>query len=173
MSQLKCPKCQDNYDGEVYPECPSCLGMRWVNTPGFVKKKHDPYQLPFPMPCFRSVLSPEVVDNLQDFLGSAAKMGTWYYSHKHQKYCHVTAVPCYLIPGSAIPEGDPLPDGALDGLMIANANSDPHAYCVDIAEFQAEVAAGEYQILPHCSQRDCSNIAKPGSDKCWQHQNPG
>jgi hypothetical protein len=173
MSLIKCPKCQDTFDGEIYPECPSCLSVLWNNTPGFVRQKHDPYQLPFPMSCFRSVLSHDIVDNLQEFTGSAAHMGMWYYSIRHKEYCHVTAFPCHTIPGSAVFEGDPMPTIALNGLMVAKAGSDPHAYCVDISEFQADLAAGEYTNIPRCSQKDCGNLAIPGSDKCSEHLNSG
>lgn len=171
MSQIKCPKCQNAFDGEIYPECPSCLGVSWSNTPGFVRQKHDPYQLPFPMSSFRSVLSNDIVDNLQKFTGAAAQMGTWYYSLKYKEYCHFTPYPCHTIPGSAVYEGNPMPTAALYGFLVAKAANDPHAYCVDIPVFQADVAAGKYAELPRCSQQGCSNLTKPGSDKCLEHLN--
>ena len=171
MSQIKCQKCQYNFDGEIYPECPSCLGKLWSNSPGFVKQKHDPYELPAPMPCFRSVLSSDAVDNLQEFAGSAARLGTWYYSIHHKEYCHVTEFPCNTIPGSAVFKGDPMPMVALNGLMVAKPTNYPHAYCVDISEFQVDVAAGKFKKLPRCSRKGCSNLSKPGSDRCLEHIN--
>lgn len=171
MSQIICPECHGAFDGEIYPKCPSCLSKLWSNTPGFVKPKHDPYQLPDPRSYFRTVLSFELVNNLQQFAGSAAHMGTWYYSKRHHKYCHVTEFPIHTIPGSAVFEGDPMPTVAFNGLMVANPLNDPHAYCVDIQEFQIEIASGDFEKLPCCSQSGCHNFSKPGSDKCQEHDN--
>jgi hypothetical protein len=171
MSRIKCFKCNTIFDGEVYPECPSCLSKFWSHEPDFVKAKHDPYRLPNSLPRFRSVLSCDFVDNLEQFAGSATHMGTWYYSTRHHEYCHVTEFPLHTIPGSAVFKGNPMPTVALNGLLVASPNDKPHAYCVDIQAFHADVAAGYYLRLPPCSEAGCRNLSKPGSDKCLEHNN--
>lgn len=171
MSQIVCPKCLSAFDGEIHPECPECLGNIWTNSPGFVKAKHDPSQLPSPMPQFRTVLSHEFVDNLPDFAGSATKMGTWYYNRQHDKYFHFTDFQLHTIPGSAIFKGDPMPTVAYYGLIVADPINNPHAFCEDIPKFQAELAAGRYEKLPRCSYGDCHNLSRPASTRCLEHSN--
>jgi len=169
MSLIKCQKCQNDFNGEKYPYCPLCLAKTWNNSPGFVKPKHDPHKLPLSMDEDRSVLSCEVVNNLARFTEFAANNGSWYQRTRDKSLCHYTDYPLHTIPGSVIYKGDPMPSVALSGLLIAKPASDPHAYCVDILTFKAEIDFGKYVALPRCSQPGCRNLIKPGNDKCLEH----
>ena len=169
MNITKCPNCQNAFDGEKYPVCPSCLGVTWSNYLGFVRLKHDPYKLPLSMNQYRSVLSCDVVDDLSRFTEFLAKYGKWYQRTTDKAFCHFTDEPLYTIPGSAVYKGEPMPSVALYGLLVAKPESDPHAYCVDISKFKADIDTGKYMDIECCSQPSCRKLTKPGWDKCTEH----
>ena len=169
MNITKCPNCQNAFDGEKYPVCPSCLGVTWSNYLGFVRLKHDPYKLPLSMNQYRSVLSCDVVDDLSRFTEFLAKYGKWYQRTTDKAFCHFTDEPLYTIPGSAVYKGEPMPSVALYGLLVAKPESDPHAYYVDISKFKADIDTGKYMDIECCSQPSCRKLTKPGWDKCTEH----
>ena len=117
------------------------------------------------------MVTPEFVTNLSEFTNYAAASGQWFYSNKHQKYCHFTETPLGTIPGSGVKTGSNMPDYALDGLLIADADQNPHAYAIDSVRFHAEIGVGEYIPLPKCSESGCDNLALPKQTKC-QLTNP-
>jgi hypothetical protein len=173
MSNIQCPDCGRVFDGELYPFCPTCLGANWAKVPDFIRLKHDPEQFPLPLTPFprdRSVVSPEVRDALLTFTLSAAENGTWYYSNRHRAYCHATLMPLGTIPGSGVLAGASIPIIALDGLLIAKADSDAHAYAEDMEKLKNDVASGDLQPLPVCSAVSCNNLAQPGFATCSLHK---
>lgn len=170
MNMIKCNKCGKSFNGKNYPICPDCLSKRWASTSTFVKDKHDPSALPLSANGFRSVLSNEFVNDIPAFTEYAAYNGSWYFSSKHQKYCHFTEKPLATIPGSAIPAGCSMPVSALDGLIEAEAINNPHAFAVDIQSFKSEISAGSYKPLDYCADMGCCNLSLPGTDYCQVHQ---
>jgi len=89
-------------------------------------------------------------------------------------YVHYSHEPLGLSPGSGIPEGQTMPDHALDALLIAEADSDleAHAFATSKKQFEAQVEAGEFAPLPGCPEAGCQNICVPGCDRCIVHRSP-
>ncbi|MFC1890856.1 hypothetical protein ACFLZT_00515 [Thermodesulfobacteriota bacterium] len=170
MSQIKCPTCDIEFNAEKIPLCPNCLATEWKSTADFIKEKHDPKFLPKSEPSYRSVLSWEFVNNIDDFTEYATCNGTWYFSNKHGKYCHFTNTSMFEIPGSGTQAGNSMPDHTLDGLLVADADTNPHAYAVEITRFQSEITSGDYTPLPKCNHLGCENLTSPGKSECLIHE---
>ena len=169
MSLIKCTTCGVKFNGDRTPLCPKCLATRWKSTAEFIKKKHDPKFLPKAEPSYRSVLSWEFVHNIDEFTEYAACSGTWYFSKRHWKFCHFTDTSMFDIPGSGTRAGDPMPDHALDGLLVADADANAHAYAVEIKGFKSEIASGDYIPLAKCNHPGCDNLVCPGKNECILH----
>src|SRR5947207_1838168 len=131
MSMIKCNNCGHEYDGAVLVMCPRCLSKQWAGEANLITEKHDPDLLPKADKCFRSVVTPDLVANLEQFTAYAAESGQWFFSNRHKKFCHFTETPLGRIPGSGIQRGAAMPGHALDSLLIADADQEPHAYAVD------------------------------------------
>jgi hypothetical protein len=171
MSWIRCKNqnCTNEFNGAKVFTCPHCLSEQWTNEPKFIAEKHDPASLPKAEPRFRSVVTPSLVEDLSKFTKYAAESGEWFFSKTHQKYCHFTKTPLNEIPGSGILKGDPMPNHALDSLLIADADKNPHAYAVDSESFRADVMAERFIPLPKCSEPECENLAVLNELKCQIH----
>jgi hypothetical protein len=169
MNTITCSACGHKWDGRNAPLCPKCISRQWQAASGLIRPKHHPGALPSGSANFRSVVTPEFVVRQEEFLDYAATSGVWYYSNSHSAYCHVTDTPLHEIPGSGIQAGDPMPDHALDYLVIAKADCDPHAFADDGSRIQGLIANGELQPLPHCIESGCLNLAVPNGTYCVLH----
>jgi hypothetical protein len=169
MTMLTCNTCGNVWDGFKMPQCPKCLATQWAAKPDLVRTHHDPAVLPSGYPGYRSVLTEDVIARKQDFLEYAAASGDWFYHTEHKKYCHFTPDPLGVIPGSGIKRGDVWPDHALDGLLIADADQDAHAYATDQVVFRRGVASGQLLPLGTCDELGCKNLAVPGHTRCALH----
>lgn len=170
MTILTCNKCGNVWDGYKNPLCPKCLAAEWAAKPDFVRAKHDPSMLPSGSPEYRSVLTEDVIVRKSEFLEYAAASGDWFFSKPHNKFCHFTPDPLGVIPGSGLKPGAPWPDHALDGLLIADANRNSHAYAADQVAFRAGVRTGRLQPLGRCGALGCQNLAVPGESRCTLHR---
>lgn len=170
MSLVYCSCCKQEWDASIVPKCPICLGNDWMNAPNFIRQKHDPHYLPSSSPMYRSVLTTDVVDNLQEFVDYAANSGTCYYNNKHDKYLYFVGDPLGVIPGSAILPNESMPRYALDGLLIADPFSHPHAYAASQVDFRATIVTGESSPISKCSVSGCDNLREPYKDKCIRHR---
>lgn len=172
MSIVYCKICGTSWDGTCSPICPQCQAKEWEQCLSLIAPKHDPNVLPSASTSYRSVLTEDFVAHKHDFLEYAAYSGEWYFSKQYGKYCHFTPRPLGQIPGSGIHSGNPMPDHALDGLLIANAlqSQSAHAYAVDQSRFRAEIHQGKHVPLPRCTVAGCDNIAIPGHSLCQEHR---
>ena len=169
MSMIKCNTCGVEYDGVNSPICPDCLANQWASSPTFIKDKHDPTLLPLSAEDFRSVLSHEFIEDMPIFTTYAAHHGTMYFHPKFKKYCHFTPN-MMTMPGSAIPAGNMMPVSALDGLVIADALDNPHAFAEDATKFQTDINMGKYKPLPTCTEAGCCNLTLLDEKYCQIHK---
>lgn len=172
MPRVGCVTCGDVWSAILQPMCPRCLGTAWLRNPDFIRPKHDPRVLPSGSATYRSVVTDEFLHRKEDAVAFMTVSGTWFHSVKHDAPCHFTQQPLALIPGSGICAGHPMPDHALDGLVVADAVSAPHVYAVDIVRFQADINAGEYVPVIACLQADCFRLRLPEHDHCAVHAVP-
>jgi hypothetical protein len=171
MSQIGCEHCGEPFDAAQNPICPACLVATWLANDSFVRPKHDPRLLPLVWEGYRSVLSPNLVENPRPHLEFAAKNGRWYRDTFYEMFVHMTYEPMGLAPGAGIPEGKVTPEHSLDSLMIAEANSktEAHAFAVSREQFEAQIRAGEFASLAKCSSTGCDNSSSLGATRCTEH----
>lgn len=170
MSNVYCSSCNKEWDASIVPVCPNCLANNWISAPDFIRQKHDPRYLPSSSPIYRSVLTNDVVDNLPEFADYAANSGTCYYNNRHNKYLYFVGDPLGVIPGSAILPNESMPRYALDGLLIADPFSQPHAYAASQVDFRGTIVTGESSPISKCSEPGCNNLCEPYIDKCVSHK---
>jgi hypothetical protein len=141
-------------------------------TEHFIRPKHDPAELPGRSDRYRSVLTQDFITQRRSYLEHAAAHGTWYYDTFYEMYVHLTPSPLGRAPGVGIPPGKPMPEHALDALLIVEANSasEAHAFAVDSARHAAQVTAGEFEELGSCPVPGCDNLAVPGATHCVNHE---
>lgn len=169
MSIITCDVCETKRNAEINPVCPRCLSKVWVSSKNIIKPKHDPSHLPSVYPNYRSVLSEEFVIEPEKFLYFGAASGTPYYNNKYDTYNYYTPAPFAIIPGSAVPPNQPWPTSPLNGLLIADAFGNPHAYAEELSEFQKKIDSGEISPLYECDESGCHNKCIPNSEKCIEH----
>jgi hypothetical protein len=140
----------------------------------FIRPKHDPRKLPLRWEGYRSVLSPALVAKPRRHLEDAAFRGDWFFDIHYEMNVHFTFEPLGRSPGSGIPEGQSMPEHALDSLLIAEANSpvEAHAFATSKKQFDAQIEAGEFVPFPRCSEAGCPNIRLPGRQCCIDHDSP-
>jgi hypothetical protein len=168
---MRCQTCQEDFDSERTPGCPACQARLWLATEHFIRPKHDPRELPLALEGYRSVLSPDFARRPEPYLADAARRGAWYFDHHYEMYVHVTYEPLGLAPGSGIPAGLTSPEHALDSLIIAEANDpkEAHGFAVNRAQFESQIAAGEFRALAICHEEACPNLCVPGRERCVGH----
>lgn len=172
MSTALCATCAHQWNASYSPLCAPCECQRLISAPNLISEKHDP-RLPPPAEfSYRSCLSHDFVDNPGQFIQYATVSGSWYYSTVHNTWNHFTPEPLGRIPGIGIHAGDQLPDHSLDGLLLADALSDPHAYAVDEERVLQQIDEGELVPLSRCERNVCGNLCVPGADACAVHSNP-
>lgn len=172
MSRLRCRVCQNEWLGNVQPQCPHCLGQSWEYDPGFIRDKHDPTHLATSYPEPRTVLSHDFVNRLDDFTQYAAASGTWYWDWGYRNYFHFTPEPLGTMPGSGVGPGKVHPERAYDGLGIVDAAASPHAIAVEQSTVRSKINEGVYVRLDFCATQDCFNLAVPGNAMCAAHCEP-
>jgi len=171
MSQVDCDQCAEEFDAAQTPVCPACLVATWLAIEAFVRPKHDPRLLPLVWEGYRSVLSPNLVDDPRPHLEFAARSGSWYRDAYYGMFVHMTYEPMGLAPGAGIPEGKTTPEHSLDSLLIAEANSksEAHAFAVSRDHFEAQIRAAEFVPLLECPVNGCDNLCAPGETQCTWH----
>jgi hypothetical protein len=172
MSIASCVRCSHQWNASLSPLCARCECKRLIAAPNLISDKHDPRLLPSVGSSYRSCLSHDFVANTDRFVEYAAGRGSWFYSTVHDTWNYFTPQPLGRLPGSGIHAGDPMPDHTLDGLMFADALSDPHAYAVDEIRIHQQVHDGELVPLSECPRRDCGNLCVPGASACALHSVP-
>jgi hypothetical protein len=169
MSNVTCKQCGTTWDATLRSECPQCLRDAWMNTPDFLRRKHDPQSLSSPYPRDRSIVSSEYIQGSAAFLGHAAQEGTACYSVRHRGYCYLADSPGGAVCGSAVPASGTIAAHPHHGIIIAGTAKRAHIYTEDPAKMWAEFAAGSYIPQPQCEVVGCSNLAIPGDSKCVIH----
>ena len=171
MSFLDCAMCRAAFNASRTPICPQCLVQSWLRCERFVRPKHDPRKLPLRWESYRSVLSPSFVAEPAPHLEDAALRGHWFFDVHYEMYVHFTQEPLGRSPGSGIPEGQTMPEHALDSLLIAEADSavEAHAFATSKKQFDAQIDAGEFVRVPVCAVADCDHICVPGQRSCILH----
>ncbi len=171
MSRVGCNQCGEEFDAALTPVCPACLVTAWLASKAFVRPKHDPRLLPLAWESYRSVLSPNLVEDPRPHLEFAARAGSWYRDTYYEMFVHVTHEPLGLSPGAGIPEGRTTAEHSLDSLLIAEANSksEAHAFAVSRDQFEAQIRAAEFVPLTACSLKRCDNLSAPGETRCTSH----
>lgn len=172
MSKTLCQSCGTSWDATRAPVCPHCLVEAWMATEHFIRPKHDPAELPGSSERYRSILTQDFVAERRVYLEHAASHGTWYYDTFYEMYVHFTPSPLGRSPGVGVPAGKPMPEHALDSLLIVEANSasEAHAFAVEAARHAAQVEAGEFEALGSCPAPGCDNLAVPGRAHCVNHE---
>ncbi len=171
-SLMKCQTCQQSFEPAKTPLCPVCLARMWLSTDRFIRPKHDPRELPLVWESYRSVLSPDFVEQPEDYLEFAAHHGTWYFDRYYEMYVHLSFEPLDRSPGGGVPAGRTSPEHALDSLIIAEANSaeEAHGFAVNRSQFESQISAGEFEVLGSCPAQGCSNPCVPGDETCMEHR---
>jgi hypothetical protein len=172
MSIARCKKCGIAWDAALQPDCPQCLPDRWMRTPGFLRKKHDPRSLSSPYSRDRSIMSSEYMGGSPDFLSHAASQGTACYSPRHHDYCYLASSPGSAVAGSVVPAGGTVATQAFHGVVVAQPWGSAHIYTEDLTKMQQEYAAGRYIPLPRCAVGGCSKLAIPEDGRCVVHTSP-
>jgi hypothetical protein len=169
MSVVVCSACRHSWDGAEAPHCPPCLAARWLVAPGLVVEKHNPDTYPTPSDHYRSVMTPDFIENRRSYLEYAAAHGTWYYQTFYETYSHYTCQPLGRSPGVGIPAGELEPDHPLDGLLIADAVVDPHVFAVDPILFLDRIEKGDFVPLAPCAEPGCDNRRQTSGARCALH----
>lgn len=172
MSSARCRECGNVWDAEVQPSCPDCVAGRWCAAPGFIAPKHDPRMLPSGTSGYRSVVTHDLIANLGQVIEHMTVSGGWYLDDKYGTPCFHTPGPLFLIPGSGIEAGDPMPDHALDSLLVADAIRNPHLMAYDEGQFQGEFQTGRFLALATCPIEGCRNLCVPEQEHCVLHVAP-
>lgn len=172
MSIVRCVKCAQSWNASVSPLCSQCECQRLLGAPDLISEKHDPRLLPAVGDSYRSCLSHDFVDNTEQFVQYTTVSGSWFYNTTYDTWNHFTPEPLGRIPGSGIDPGDPMPDHALDGLLIADALVDPHAYAVDQVRVRQRIQDRELVPLWSCPSNHCDNLCVPGASGCVLHIDP-
>jgi hypothetical protein len=168
---VDCARCRAVFDAARTPVCSHCLLESWLHCESFVRPKHDPRKLPLRWESYRSVLSPALVSEPRSHLEDAARRGDWFFDVHYEMNVHFTFEPLGRSPGSGIPEGQSMPEHALDSLLIAEADSalEAHAFATSKKQFDAQIEAGEFVPLERCPEAGCANIRLPGRRRCIVH----
>ena len=146
----------------------------WLATEDLVRAKHDPGALPFFIyNAYRSVVTERFVEEMEDFLRFAALHGSWFFLPEFGTYNHLTECPRGLMPGAGIPSGGAAPDHALECLVVAEANVDPHVFAAEGALVQEQILTGEWIPLGSCSTPGCANLRVPARSHCVVHGEDG
>ncbi len=172
MSIVRCATCASQWNATLSPMCTQCECQRLIAAPNLITDKHDPNLLPLAYPDYRSCLSHDFVDNMVDFVGYATASGSLFFNTKHETWNHFTPEPLCRIPGSGIHAGNPMPDHALDSLLIADVFGDPHAFAVDQLLVRKQICDGDLFPLWSCPSNDCRNLCVPNEHGCVLHTNP-
>lgn len=172
MTLVTCKTCLTVWNAEIQADCPKCKVQSWLNNPNLIAAKHDPNNLPSAYPAFRSVISPDIMTNLNDNLEFAACSGTAFYSQHHRKYCQVVTMPSGVNAGSAIPSGNMMPTTELDSLVIADSTGKSHLFADNEHNLLNQIQQGKLQQLSRCITHGCSNLSIPNNNKCAKHITP-
>jgi hypothetical protein len=172
MSTASCTTCTHEWNASISPLCAQCERRRLIAAPNLISEKHDPRFPPLVGSFYRSYLSHDFLENTDQFIEYATINGSWFYSTVHETWNLFTPEPLGRIPGLGIHAGDPLPDHALDSLLLADALTDPHAYAVDEARVQQDIHDGRFVPLSHCPLERCGNLCVPGTNACAVHSSP-
>lgn len=172
MAEVRCRQCDLAWDAQARPLCPGCLKTTWLACETLVRRKHDPRELPHIYSAYRSVVTEHFLEEMEAFLGDAAEHGSWYFLPEFETYNHFTVLPLGINPGAGILAGQEEPDHALDCLVVAEANEDPHVFAVELQMAEDWIQAGEWIPLQRCSYEPCSNRRVPDERACVLHGHP-
>ncbi|MBW2712755.1 MAG: hypothetical protein JRC77_03305 [Deltaproteobacteria bacterium] len=172
MGEVRCEHCNKEWDAQEAPLCPGCLQTTWLACETLVRRKHDPRSLPHIYSAYRSVVTEHFLEEMDSFLAYSAQHGSWYYLPEFETYNHFTVLPLGLNPGAGIPAGQEDPDHALDCLVVAEANEDPHVFAVELQMADDWIEAGEWIPLENCGDDGCGNLRVPGERACVFHGHP-
>jgi len=173
MSLLQCRKCSTRWYGNVLPTCPTCQSEAWATSPYFIDDKHDPEHLATTYKSFRSVLSHDFVNRVDEFAAYASASGSWYWDWEHRNHFHFTPEPLGTMPGSGVKPNETIPSFALNGLGVINAAGETaHAIAVDQADVRSDITAGVLTPVGLCLAEGCVNYAMLGEDYCAAHVDP-
>jgi len=172
MSVVRCRRCDTHWSATVQPLCPVCLLESWLASPDLVTPKHHPEHRSAVHDDYRSILAPEVLDDLRATLAAAVVEGTWYYNTEYEKFNHVTRRPMDRKPGAGLHAGSTNPDRHLDDLVVADADRAPHVFADHRDETRRKITKGVYLPLETCSRSKCDNLRTPGEQKCAIHTSP-
>jgi len=172
MAIVTCTACEKDWAASAQPCCPQCLLAAWLASPNLLTEKHDPARLGRVHHEYRSILTEEVVQNLDVFLADAVQNGTWYYNTEYEKFNHVTRLPLQQKPGAGVASGATQLQRRLEDLVVADADRDPHVFADDREETRRKIARGVYLPLGACSRANCDNLRHPGFRECAVHVDP-
>jgi hypothetical protein len=172
VAEVRCQQCDQGWDAQEAPLCPACLKTTWLACETLVRRKHDPRALPHIYSAYRSVVTEHFLEEMEAFLAYAAEYGSWYFLPEFETYNHFTVLPLGLNPGAGIPAGQEEPDHALDCLVVAEANEDPHVFTVELQMAEDWIQAGEWIPLEGCGYEACLNRCVPGERACVLHGHP-
>ena len=114
----------------------------WENSTGFIKPKHNPYYLPWPLPKFRSVVTEDFITDKSLFIQTIAEEGVYYLNNEHNNICCVLNQALGNVSGSAIPAYYPMPTYPLNSLFVADAINNPHVFAYDYSNILVKINNG-------------------------------
>lgn len=123
--------------------CINCIKINWKTSNRFIKRKHNPFYLPWAMTKFRSVVTADFITDKSLFINTIAENGEYYKDIKHNNICCVLHQPLGVVSGSAIPPNYKMPLYPLDSIYIADAISNPHVFAEDYSIISSKVLSSE------------------------------
>lgn len=164
-----CDICGHEWPGEQTPVCPACTASVWEHTPGFIKPKHDPNNLPWAITRYRSVVTYDFVHDPSLFIHTIAKDAQYFYDTDHNNtYCFLQEGLGH-ISGSGIPANYPMPTHPLDSVVVVGALDNPHIFAEDSLVVQTKIVQGKLVPYAKCREPGCNNLAMVSVGKCPLH----
>jgi len=124
------------------PMCINCMKNNWESFNGFIKPKHNPLNLPWPLPKYRSVVTEDFIIDKNIFIEAIAEHGIYYWDNRHNNYCCVLNQAIGNVSGSAIPANYPMPTYPLDSLFVADAIGNPHVFAENYSIISTKLSKG-------------------------------
>jgi hypothetical protein len=169
MSQRRCTKCGYVWEGDLNPFCPMCNVKTWEEYSDFIRPKHDPTKLPYPMEDPRSVVTMDFITNKELYIYTLATTGQYYYDTKYNNFSCVVNQPLGTTAGSAVPSWYPWPTYPLDSQIVVDVIGFPHVYAEDLSTIQRQISRKRLIPPRRCEMVGCTNLAIPGTRRCEMH----
>ena len=168
-SRRTCLQCGNVWAGDELPFCSRCLADGWENASGFIKPKHNPTLLPWPLPKKRSVVTYDFIIDKSLYINTIANDGDIYFDTYYNNFSSVLNQPLGMTAGSGIPPNFPMPTYPLDSQIVVDIFNNPHVYAENITIIDQEIAQGRLIPSGICDVPGCFNLTIPGTNKCGIH----